>query len=287
MNRMQLSHFSTPLFETINMLANVRHIGLPLLSLPALRQKSIRSVASYVTLSYTSLHPAKGSSKEKASGKQIKPATKAAKPKAPVKKDKPWERRDPSSGELIPLPYDRKPTKRPRFVIFFMERLQELKEKPEFRKTNQDGNKVFDIKSAASTIGAEWKKLPNSERARVDKLYEQHVSQYEKDLEAWQKSLTPDDIQRQNQFLAYQRKMGKKTVRRNIQVPNNMKRPLSAFFLFAQHLRANSQTTQPVYEFAKEAGAKWKALSAKEKEPFEEQARSDKEEYNKRMERLK
>ncbi|CCU98790.1 unnamed protein product [Malassezia sympodialis ATCC 42132] len=166
----------------------------------------------------------------------------------------PWERRDPKSGELIPLPYDRKPTKRPRFVLFFMERLQELKEKPEFRKANQDGNKVFDIKSAASTIGAEWKKLPDSERARVDKLYEQHVAQYEKDLKAWQKSLTPDDIQRQNQFLAYQRKMGKKA---------------------------------PVYEFAKEAGAKWKALSAKEKEPFEEQARADKEEYNKRMERLK
>ncbi|WFD27174.1 hypothetical protein MNAN1_002170 [Malassezia nana] len=168
-----------------------------------------------------------------------------------------------------------------------MERLQELKEKPEFRKTNQDGNKVFDIQSAASTIGAEWKKLPDAERARVDKLYEQHVAQYEKDLAAWQKSLTPDDIQRQNQFLAYQRKMGKKAVRRNIPVPDNMKRPLSAFFLFAQHLRANSQTTQPVYEFAKEAGAKWKALSAKEREPFEAQARADKEEYNKRMEKLK
>ncbi|WFD19158.1 hypothetical protein MCAP1_001381 [Malassezia caprae] len=285
---MQSSHFSTPLFDTINMLASVRHIGVPLMSLSALRRNSAGSFANYVSLSYASLYPAKGSSKEKTSGKQTKSAaTKAAKPKAPVKKDKPWERRDPNSGELIPLPYDRKPTKRPRFVIFFMERLQELKEKPEFRKTNQDGNKVFDIKSAASTIGAEWKKLPDSERARVDKLYAQHVSQYEKDLEAWQKSLTPDDIQRQNQFLAYQRKTGKKTVRRNIPVPDNMKRPLSAFFLFAQHLRANSQTTQPVYEFAKEAGAKWKALSAKEKEPFEEQARADKEEYNKRMERLK
>ena len=285
---MQLGHFSTPLFDTINMLASVRYIGVPLLSPPALKQRLIGSVSGYVTTSYSSLSPAKGSSKGRASDKHVKSAgTKTTKPKGPAKKDMPWERRDPKSGELIPLPYDRKPTKRPRFVLFFMERLQELKEKPEFRKANQDGNKVFDIKSAASTIGAEWKKLPDSERARVDKLYEQHVAQYEKDLKAWQKSLTPDDIQRQNQFLAYQRKMGKKAVRRNIPVPDNMKRPLSAFFLFAQHLRANSQTSQPVYEFAKEAGAKWKALSAKEKEPFEEQARADKEEYNKRMERLK
>lgn len=270
------------------MLASVRRFGVSLFSRPVLSYNSIGLAVRYVTTSPTLLLPAKGSSKEKTAGKQAKSAAaKGTKSKSPAKKDKPWERRDPNTGDLIPLPYDRKPTKRPRFVLFFMERLQELKEKPEFRKTNQDGNKVFDIKSAASTIGAEWKKLPDSERARVDRLYEQHVAQYEKELEAWQKSLTPDDIQRQNQFLAHQRKAGKKTVRRNIPVPDNMKRPLSAFFLFAQHLRANSQTTQPVYEFAKEAGAKWKALSAKEKEPFEEQARADKEEYNKRMERLK
>lgn len=188
----------------------------------------------------------------------------------------------------MPLPYDRKPTKRPRFLIYFMERLEQVREKPEFQMTNRDGKSVFDIRSAATTIGAEWKQLSDSERSRIDKLYEEHVKKYEKDLQAWQKSLTPDEIQRQNQFFAYQRKQGKKAVPRNISGPDQPKRPLSAFFLFTQHLREQGEAnTMPVTEFAREAGAKWKALSAKEKEPYEEKARASKEEYLQRMEEFK
>ena len=168
-----------------------------------------------------------------------------------------------------------------------MERLKDIKEKPEFRKANKDGNSVFDIKMAASTIGSEWKSLSSSERDHFDKLYEKHVTQYQKDLEAWKESLTPDDIQRQNQFFAYQRKIGKKTVPRNIPVPKQLKRPLSAFFLFTQHLRETSNTSMPVTEFARHAGAKWKAMSATEKEQFEKSARASKEEYQRRVEEFK
>jgi len=70
-------------------------------------------------------------------------------------------------------------------------------------------------------------------------------------------------------------------------VPKQLKRPLSAFFLFTQHLRETSNTSMPVTEFARHAGAKWKAMSATEKEQFEESARASKEEYQRRVEEFK
>ena len=88
-------------------------------------------------------------------------------------------------------------------MIYLMERLQELKNKPEFRKTGRNGNSVLDMIAVSSSIGSEWKNLPESERQRIDQLHAKHVAQYEKDLEAWKHSLTPDDIRRQNQFLNY------------------------------------------------------------------------------------
>jgi len=204
------------------------------------------------------------------------------------KKDQPWERRDENTGELLPLPYDRKPTRRSRFVIYLMERLQELKNKPEFRKTGRNGNSVLDMIAVSSAIGSEWKNLPESERQRIDQLHAKHVAQYEKDLEAWKHSLTPDDIRRQNQFLNYQRKNGKKAVPRNISAPDEPKRPMSAFFLFAQDLRASIDTSSmSVTDFARQAGAQWKSLSAAEKEPFESRARAEKEEYQRRIEQYK
>ena len=68
------------------------------------------------------------------------------------KKDQPWERRDEKTGDLLPLPYDRKPTRRSRFVIYLMERLQELKNKPEFRKTGRNGNSVLDMIAVSSAL---------------------------------------------------------------------------------------------------------------------------------------
>lgn len=204
------------------------------------------------------------------------------------KKDQPWERRDEKTGELLPLPYDRKPTRRSRFVIYLIERLQELKNKPEFRKTGRNGNSVLDMIAVSSAIGSEWKNLPDSERKRIDQLHAKHVAQYEKDLEAWKHSLTPDDIRRQNQFLNYQRKNGKKAVPRNISAPDEPKRPMSAFFLYAQDLRASSDTSSmSVTDFARHAGAQWKSLSAAQKEPFESRARAEKEEYQRRIEQYK
>lgn len=224
--------------------------------------------------------PKREASKTKASKKVDVPKKK--------KKDQPWERRDENTGELLPLPYDRKPTRRSRFVIYLMERLQELKNKPEFRKTGRNGNSVLDMIAVSSAIGSEWKNLPESERQRIDQLHAKHVAQYEKDLEAWKHSLTPDDIRRQNQFLNYQRKNGKKAVPRNISAPDEPKRPMSAFFLFAQDLRASIDTSSmSVTDFARQAGAQWKSLSAAEKEPFESRARAEKEEYQRRIEQYK
>ena len=63
---------------------------------------------------------------------------------------------------------------------------------------------------------------------------------------------------------------------------------MSAFFLFAQELRASIDTSSmSVTDFARHAGAQWKSLSAAEKEPYESRARADKEEYQRKIEQYK
>ncbi len=64
--------------------------------------------------------------------------------------------------------------------------------------------------------------------------------------------------------------------------PNAPKGKIGSYMFFTQAMRAVVKAQHPemkVTELAKEMGARWKALDAAAKEPFEEQARADKERY--------
>ncbi|KMT02550.1 hypothetical protein BVRB_9g202370 [Beta vulgaris subsp. vulgaris] len=70
--------------------------------------------------------------------------------------------------------------------------------------------------------------------------------------------------------------------------PNMPKRPMTAYFVFMEEFRKVYKEEHPeskgVKEFAKEAGAKWKALTDEEKKPYQEKAAELKVEYEKAME---
>lgn len=65
--------------------------------------------------------------------------------------------------------------------------------------------------------------------------------------------------------------------------PNAPKRPLSAYFLFLQGVRANIVAEMPagskVQDVARAGGARWAALSAEDRRPFEDAAKQAKEKY--------
>lgn len=180
-----------------------------------------------------------------------------------------------------------KPTRRTSFLIYFTERLPQLKGKDEFRKTSPtSGKSVVDVTAVTSAVGKEWKTLPQAERQRIDKLAARAKEQYEKDLKEWQDKLTPEDIRRQNLYYAHQRKKGKSTPS-NLKDPSAPKRPQGAFLFYVQHLRETEPSTEPVHVIAKKAGERWKAMDAHEKHPFEVKAQGEHELYVQALEKYK
>lgn len=182
---------------------------------------------------------------------------------------------------------DSKPTRRSSFLLYFGDRLKELKERTEFRKISPaSGKSIVDITAVTQAVGAEWKSLSDAARAKVEEQASKAKAEYEKALAAWKETLTPEDIRRQNVYYAHQRKLGK-AVPSNLRDPAAPKRPSGAFFLFLQHLREEEKITGPVHVVAKTAGERWKKMTAQEKQPFELQAQAGQEKYTKDMEKYK
>lgn len=160
--------------------------------------------------------------------------------------------------------------------------MKELKNKPEFlKKSALTGKNVVDVTAITSAAGAEWKKLSSEEKHPYEMMGAEAKHQYEKDMDKWLKSLTPEDIRRQNLYFAHQRKRGIKTPS-NIKAPGAPKKPPGAFLLFVTHLRESGNAAgERVVDISKAAGSKWKELSAAEKEPFEKDAHARLHEWQK------
>jgi hypothetical protein len=89
------------------------------------------------------------------------------------------------------------------------------------------------------------------------------------------RTLTPDDIKRENAFRAAQRKAGKSR-KSNIKDPNAPKKPLSAYFMFLQRIRSDPLLVQEVFgdetETTKQsvlAAAKWRSMTDDERKVYD------------------
>ena len=122
----------------------------------------------------------------------------------------------------------------------------------------------------------------------------------EQRLAAWQRTLTPNDIKRENKFRAAQRKAGLSR-RANIKDPNAPKKPLSAYFMFLAKIRSDPRLVEEVFGGETEttrqsvlAAQTWREMSDEEKkvrlhypsrvdtyllQPFLTQAEHDKIQY--------
>ena len=85
------------------------------------------------------------------------------------------------------------------------------------------------------------------------------------------RSLSPEDIKRENAFRTAQRKAGKSR-KGNIKDPNAPKKPLSAYFMFLQRIRADPDLVREVFgdetETTKQsvlAAAKWRSMTDDER----------------------
>lgn len=94
----------------------------------------------------------------------------------------------------------------------------------------------------------------------------------EKEHDAYMRSLSPEDIKRENAFRAAQRKAGKSR-KSNLKDRNAPKKPLSAYFMFLQQIRANPVLVAEIFgdetETTKQsvlAAAKWRSMTDAERQ---------------------
>ena len=85
------------------------------------------------------------------------------------------------------------------------------------------------------------------------------------------RTLTPEDIKRENAYRSAQRKAGKSR-KGNIKDPNAPKKPLSAYFMFLQRNRSDPELVREVFgdetETTKQsvlAAAKWRSMTDDER----------------------
>ncbi|KAG9095056.1 exp1-like protein [Ceratobasidium sp. UAMH 11750] len=161
--------------------------------------------------------------------------------------------------------------------IFFTEYLQNYKNTNPERKLN--------VSQAAKDGGAAYKALTSAQKEIYKRKARLAKEEYERELAAWQRMLTPEDIRTENAFRAAQRKAGKSR-RSNLKDPNAPKKPLSAYFMFLQWIRADPGRVNEVFGDETEttrqsvlAAAKWRTLSDAEKKPFLAQAEREKLDY--------
>lgn len=85
------------------------------------------------------------------------------------------------------------------------------------------------------------------------------------------RTLTPDDIKRENAFRTAQRKAGRSR-KSNLKDPNAPKKPLSAYFMFLQRIRSDPLLVREIFGDEQEttkqsvlAAAKWRSMTDDER----------------------
>ncbi|CAN1189554.1 High mobility group B protein 13 [Linum perenne] len=162
-------------------------------------------------------------------------------------------------------------------------------------------NPNADFKEFPSILGAKWKsvtaeeKKPYEEKYRAEKEAYLQVTAMEKReneamrlLEEEQKQKTAMELL--EQYMQYKNEAddqaNKKTKKERD--PLKPKQPMSAFFIFSNERWAALHTeNKNVTEVAKIAGEEWKTMTEKQKAPYEEMAKKNKESYLIEMEAYK
>jgi hypothetical protein len=141
------------------------------------------------------------------------------------------------------------------------------------------------VAHVAKDAGQRYAALPDEKKKEFQRKSLEAKAEWERQMEAWRQTLTPEDIKQENMFRTAQRKAGKSR-KGNLKDPNAPKKPLSAYFLFLRAIRADPNLTQSVFEGEQEttkqsvlAASKWRSLPESEKQPYLEKAEADKSEY--------
>ncbi|KAH9899641.1 hypothetical protein C8Q73DRAFT_743534 [Cubamyces lactineus] len=146
-------------------------------------------------------------------------------------------------------------------------------------------SKKLNVAQAAKEAGQEYAKLSPEEKEPYRRRSQKAKEEREEELKAYMRTLTPDDIKRENAYRTAQRKAGKSR-KGNLKDPNAPKKPLSAYFMFLQRIRSDPELVKEVFgdetETTKQsvlAAGKWRSMTDEQRKPFLAQAEQEKLEY--------
>ncbi|KAG7097299.1 hypothetical protein E1B28_004662 [Marasmius oreades] len=153
------------------------------------------------------------------------------------------------------------------------------------QRQQASNTRKLNVAQAAKEAGQEYASLSAEEKEPYKRRSQAMKETREKEHAAYMRTLTPEDIKRENAFRSAQRKAGKSR-KSNIKDPNAPKKPLSAYFMFLQRIRSDPRMVQEVFgdetETTKQsvlAAAKWRSMTDDERKPFLAQAEHEKMEY--------
>jgi hypothetical protein len=143
----------------------------------------------------------------------------------------------------------------------------------------------LNVAQAAKEAGQEYANLTPEEKEPYKQRSLVLKQARERDNAAYMRTLTPEDIKRENAFRTAQRKAGRSR-KSNLKDPNAPKKPLSAYFMFLQRIRSDPLLVNEVFGEEQEttkqsvlAAAKWRSMTDDERKPFLAQAEQEKLEY--------
>lgn len=143
----------------------------------------------------------------------------------------------------------------------------------------------LNVAQAAKEAGQEYANLTPEQKEPYKQRSLVLKQARERENEAYLRSLSPEDIKRENAFRTAQRKAGRSR-KSNLKDPNAPKKPLSAYFMFLQHIRSEPFLVREVFGNEQEttkqsvlAAAKWRSMTDDERKPFLAQAEQEKLEY--------
>ncbi|CDO73764.1 hypothetical protein BN946_scf185015.g92 [Trametes cinnabarina] len=143
-------------------------------------------------------------------------------------------------------------------------------------------SKKLNVAQAAKEAGQEYAKLSPEEKEPYKLRSQEAKAEREEQLKAYMRTLTPEDIKRENAYRTAQRKAGKSR-KGNLKDPNAPKKPLSAYFMFLQRIRSDPELVREVFgdetETTKQsvlAAGKWRSMTDEQRKPFLAQAEQEK-----------
>ncbi|PIA49084.1 hypothetical protein AQUCO_01300142v1 [Aquilegia coerulea] len=167
----------------------------------------------------------------------------------------------------------------------------------EVKKENPDA----EFKEISNILGTKWKNLSDEEKKPYEQKYQEDKEAYlqivgkeKRENEAM--SLLEEDQKQKvamellDQYLQFKQEADEaiKKKAKKEKDPSKPKQSLSAYFLYMKERRvALVEENQNVTEIAKITGEEWKNMSEKQRKPYEEIAKKQKEEYTKEMELYK